>query len=68
MIEGVREIVLGMWLDAIKAGDRTFEGALKGISGALSKLSFWERSRIGWIFVEAALTVSMHKEHNVRPP
>ena len=68
MIDGVREIVLGMWLEAIKQGDRNLETALQELSGPLAKLSFWERSRIGWAFVEAAMAAPLNKERIVKQP
>jgi hypothetical protein len=61
LIEGVREIVLGMYLEAIAAGERDIEWALRDIAPALAKLIWWERSRIGWQFVQKALNIKVRK-------
>jgi hypothetical protein len=57
----VHEIVLGMYLEAVAAGERTIERALREIRPALAKLIWWDRSRIGWQFVETALETSVRK-------
>jgi hypothetical protein len=67
LLEGVREIVLGMYLEAIAAGERDIEWALRDITPALAKLTWWERSRIGWQFVQAALKTKVIKKRARKP-
>jgi hypothetical protein len=67
LIDGVREIVLGMWLEAIAAGERDLERALRDLAGPLAKLSFWDRSRIGWQFVEKVRATKVRKTRRRKP-
>jgi hypothetical protein len=44
--EGGREIIFGMWLQAIADGERTLQTALEDIEGPLRKLSRFERDQV----------------------
>jgi hypothetical protein len=58
---GVRDIVLGMWLEAIADGERSVESALRQMQGPLSLLDAFERGCILWGFVRAALEIEPRK-------
>ncbi len=53
-----RDIVLGMWLEAIADGERSVEGALREIQAPLALLRDDERGRVLLEFTERALAIS----------
>jgi hypothetical protein len=63
----VREIVLGMWIEAVKAGERSVEDALREIAAPLDRLDGFERAQLGWSFTRQAL-VAKPRKTRVRKP
>jgi len=57
----VREIVLGVWLEAIRAGERDLNRALREIRKPLLQLPATERQAVAGEFVMTALEMSIQK-------
>ena len=64
--EGVRAIVLDMWLQAIADGERTLNTALKEIDGPLRKLTRFEHGQVLGQFVRRAMELPPAKPRPLR--
>ena len=63
----VQIIVLEMWLEAIADGERDVEGALREVLGPISKMSEFERNRIGWSFTRRAMAITPRRTRPRKP-
>jgi hypothetical protein len=65
--EVVRGLVFDMWVQAVRDGERTVEGALREMLGPISKMHEFERNRAGWRFTRQVLALKPRKVRARKP-